>query len=100
MNLFSYPGAKSKHYNIVVSKLAGPNNAPAEVSDRKPIQTTIPATPSGIFTAVQGNNAELMATVTALYLNLGDRVADVTFGKGVFWRSSTWPNTASVRLTC
>lgn len=35
-----------------------------------------------------GSNAELIAQVCRLYLPNGGRVADVTYGKGVFWRKA------------
>jgi Flp pilus assembly pilin Flp len=39
------------------------------------------------FTAVQGDNADLMERIAALYFKPGFRIADVTYGKGVFWRN-------------
>ena len=33
------------------------------------------------------DNDELMAKVAEMYFREGDRVADVTYGKGAFWRS-------------
>jgi hypothetical protein len=39
-----------------------------------------------VFTSVHGDNAALMERVAALYFRPGYRIADVTFGKGVFWR--------------
>ncbi len=41
----------------------------------------------GVFTAIYGDNAKLMQQVAALYFQPGYRIADVTFGKGVFWRN-------------
>jgi hypothetical protein len=40
----------------------------------------------GVYTSVCGNNADLMERIAALYFKPGYRIADVTFGKGVFWR--------------
>lgn len=40
-----------------------------------------------MFTCVQGGNADLIAEVSRIYMRDGDRVADPTFGKGVFWRN-------------
>ena len=59
--------------------------------------------PGGIFTAVRGNNADLMARVATLYFQPGHKIADVTFGKGVFWRRIELSNFAffpSDLLTC
>jgi hypothetical protein len=39
-----------------------------------------------VFNCIQGTNADLIATVARLYLKKGDRVADITFGRGVFWQ--------------
>jgi hypothetical protein len=39
-----------------------------------------------IYTAQQGTNADLIAAVARLYLRPGLRVADVTYGRGVFWQ--------------
>lgn len=40
-----------------------------------------------VFTAYTGNNSDLIPNVARLYLKEGDRIADVSFGKGVFWRN-------------
>jgi hypothetical protein len=40
-----------------------------------------------VYTSYQGNNNLLIEKVAALYLHEGDRIADVTYGKGVFWRN-------------
>lgn len=39
-----------------------------------------------IYTVCQGRNSGLIKNVTKLYFNEGDKVADVTYGKGAFWR--------------
>lgn len=39
-----------------------------------------------VCSALTGNNAELFAKIASLYFKEGDRIADTTFGKGVFWR--------------
>ncbi len=39
-----------------------------------------------IYTTVTGNNSDLIESVCKLYVHPGDEIADVTFGKGVFWR--------------
>ena len=44
------------------------------------------ATNDLIFSASQGSNDELFPKVLNLYVAPGSRIADVTFGKGVFWR--------------
>ncbi|MEN6547901.1 MAG: site-specific DNA-methyltransferase, partial [Armatimonadia bacterium] len=41
---------------------------------------------ASIYTAYACNNDELIAQVARLYLRDGDRIADVSYGKGVFWR--------------
>jgi hypothetical protein len=44
------------------------------------------ATNDLVFTAHQGNNDELFPQILSLYVAPGSTVADVTYGKGVFWR--------------
>jgi hypothetical protein len=44
-----------------------------------------PADPP-VLTSYQSNNDHLMAQVARLYFRPGDRIADVTFGHGRFWR--------------
>jgi len=47
---------------------------------RKPVILDGPA-----FSCVQGDNADLIATAAKLYLRDGDKVADITYGRGRFW---------------
>jgi hypothetical protein len=42
--------------------------------------------PEPVYTAVQGNNADLIANVARLYLHPGDVICDVTVGQAVFWK--------------
>jgi hypothetical protein len=44
------------------------------------------ATNELIFSAYQGSNDELFPYVLSLYVAPGSTVADVTYGKGVFWK--------------
>jgi SAM-dependent methyltransferase len=39
-----------------------------------------------IYSSVIGNNAHLFEQVVKFYIRPGQRVADVSYGKGVFWR--------------
>jgi len=41
---------------------------------------------NAIYTVHTGNNAGLLSQVVDLYFKAGDTVADVTYGKGAFWR--------------
>ncbi len=66
---------------------------------------TEPAAADGgpVYSCVQGTNADLIATVARLYLNKGDRVADITYGQGVFWQKLSVPDHRffkSDRITC
>jgi hypothetical protein len=45
------------------------------------------ATNELVFTAYQGTNNEVFPHVLSLYIAPGSTVADVTYGKGVFWKS-------------
>jgi hypothetical protein len=44
------------------------------------------ATNELVLSASQGNNDELFPKILVLYVAPGSRVADVTFGRGVFWK--------------
>lgn len=39
-----------------------------------------------VFSALQGSNAEMFPSILELYVPKGGVVADVTYGKGAFWR--------------
>jgi hypothetical protein len=45
------------------------------------------ATNNLVFTAYQGTNDGIFPQVLALYVQPGSTVADVTYGKGVFWKA-------------
>lgn len=56
-----------------------------------------------VFNCIQGTNADLIAAVARLYLKKGDRVADITFGRGVFWQKlslSDYLFNKSDKITC
>jgi hypothetical protein len=40
-----------------------------------------------VFSAALGNNADMFPSIISLYVSPGSTVADVTFGKGVFWKN-------------
>lgn len=40
-----------------------------------------------VLTAIQGDNSDLLAQVAELYLSPDQRILDMTYGLGVFWRS-------------
>ena len=40
-----------------------------------------------VFSAYVDNNADVFPHILNLYVPAGSTVADVTFGKGVFWRN-------------
>lgn len=40
-----------------------------------------------IFSAAQGTNDAIFPDVLALYVRPGSRVADITYGKGIFWKN-------------
>ena len=39
-----------------------------------------------LYTNIRGNNSDLFKEMTKLYLKEGQYIADITYGKGVFWR--------------
>ena len=45
------------------------------------------ATTNLVFSAYVGNNAEVFPVVLKLHIEAGAKIADVTYGKGVFWRN-------------
>jgi hypothetical protein len=56
-----------------------------------------------IFNCIQGDNADLIAAVARLYLPKGCRVADITYGRGVFWKKvnlADYRFYKSDRITC
>ena len=53
---------------------------PSKMLERQPL-----AIEGTVFSCLTGTNADLIANVASLYLRHGDRIADVTYGKGVFW---------------
>lgn len=42
--------------------------------------------PELVYSAMQGTNADLFPAVLALHVPQGSRVADVTYGRGTFWK--------------
>lgn len=59
--------------------------------------------PKGIYTAHVGDNKKLIAHVAQMYLKKDDKIADVTYGKGVFWKGINLENYSfypSDLLTC
>lgn len=49
--------------------------------EEKPVPT------KAVLTAKVGTNADLFPNILRLYAGTGDRIADVTYGKGVFWKN-------------
>lgn len=45
----------------------------------------VPKIKNPIYTVHQGSNSGLIKSVSELYFQEGDYIADVTYGKGVFW---------------
>lgn len=50
-----------------------------------------------IFSAYLRNNEDIFPLILSLYVPLGSEIADVTYGKGVFWKKV---NTSDYRLHC
>lgn len=61
---------------LVQRKGAKPRKSPAGVS-----------TNDLVFSASVGTNAEVFPSILNLYVPLGSEVADVTYGRGVFWKA-------------
>jgi hypothetical protein len=60
-----------------------PIGAEQKTKRKKPRGT---ATNDLVFSSYAGNNDSIFPHVASLYLKPGSKVADVTYGKGVFWR--------------
>lgn len=41
---------------------------------------------SFVYTSMKGDNSELIAAASSLHMKDGEKVADITFGKGIFWK--------------
>lgn len=56
----------------------------------KPVTTSLSSRPAGphdlIYSARVGNNAEVLPDILKLYVQPSAHVADVTYGRGAFWR--------------
>ncbi len=75
-----------------VLRLNGKFHVPPKWADGEPV-----------FNTIQGTNADLIATVARLYLKKGDPLADITFGRGVFWQHlnlADYRFYKSDRITC
>jgi hypothetical protein len=68
------------------------NTIPKTPQLGQPVRKTSRKSPAGIstnqlvFTAYQGTNEDVFPRVISLYVAPGSAVADVTYGKGVFWK--------------
>src|SRR5579864_2250101 len=75
------------HPVLVQRKGLHPRKSPAGIS-----------TNDLIFSAALGNNADMFPSILSLYVSPRSTVADVTFGKGVFWKNVP-SNLYTVRAT-
>jgi len=68
------------------------NTRPRTSQLGEPVRKSSRKSPAGIstnqlvFTAYQGTNEDVFPQVISLYVAPGRTVADVTYGKGVFWK--------------
>jgi ubiquinone/menaquinone biosynthesis C-methylase UbiE len=46
----------------------------------------VPDNRASLYTCITGDNSNLIANVAKLYVQPGDHILDVTFGRGVFWK--------------
>ncbi|HLH42083.1 MAG TPA: hypothetical protein VKV74_03780 [Bryobacteraceae bacterium] len=73
---FELPERKVTRLKLVQRKGAKPRKSPDGI-----------ATNNLVLSAAVGNNADLFPSVIGLYVSKGSVVADVTYGKGVFWQN-------------
>jgi len=52
------------------------------------MRTTAPKTRASVYTCVTGQNDALVANAAQLYIQNGDRILDLTYGRGVFWKKA------------
>lgn len=82
-----------------------PHNGGGTVKPVEPKETAVrPASRHSdlakrIYTSVWGDNAELMERAATLYFKPGDRIADVTYGRGAFCAKSTRRSSTSILPT-
>ena len=63
-----------------------------EMSDERTVQSSLGEEPREVsreelvVSAHEGRNAELFPNVLDLHVPVGSKIADVTYGKGVFWK--------------
>src|ERR1700730_1348229 len=85
----------SRHYKSA-SRMARPKRGPP-VLMHAPVATPVKAkkttrvargvaTNDLVFSASTGTNDEVFPNVLNLYVPSGSKIADVTFGQGVFWK--------------
>jgi hypothetical protein len=53
-----------------------------------------------VFTAHQGTNDEVFPQILSLYVAPGSTIADVTYGKGVFWKGVSLAAGRSPSMSC
>jgi len=76
---------KSSEINVVLNKVTVTEG----ISDIRPKRKSPngKATNDLVFSSQLGNNDELFPKILSLYVKPGSNIADVTYGKGVFWRN-------------
>lgn len=67
----------------------GAANVPSPMKTKKTKRKSPNGTPTNnlVFSAYQGTNDAVFPSVLALYVQRGSTVADITYGKGVFWKA-------------
>lgn len=78
MNLALRNKTKAQQVDLVVD--ANKGNSSARKSPDGKASTNL------VLSAHIGGNSEIFPTILSLHIKKGARIADVTFGKGVFWR--------------
>ena len=85
-----------------------PTHSPKENPRPRTTERNVPPpplreNPTKVFTSVCGDNADLMERIAVLYFKPGYRIADVTYGRGAFWRkidTAQYDFFASDLITC
>jgi len=91
MQLFPKDAEECPRHDALVHP-SGPRSGPATDSADEPLRQSRRRVRNGkptndlVFSACVGGNDDLFPRILGLYVAAGSKIADVTYGQGVFWR--------------
>src|SRR5208283_3799275 len=80
-NTVAIPGQQSAPQLMIMAARNKVKPGPLVLANAQQCQPHAP-----IYTTVMGNNSELIKQAAALYLKPDNKIADITWGRGVFWK--------------